>query len=115
MMSESSRKLKTLKEIANELSPSEEKIKFSNKKTLKEVSDELGRINEIVKKPSKTDLMNKLTLAIVLAKIAPTKKYSYRAIKLSESVIKLGLTNEEIEKCKKRAVARIEAGRNKMF
>ena len=42
------------------------------------------------------DLMNKFTLALVLAKIAPTKDYSRQAIKLSESVIKLGLTDEEM-------------------
>ena len=45
--------------------------------------------------------MNKLTLAIVLSAIAPSKEQSEEATRHAETIINMGLTVAETETCKK--------------
>ena len=45
--------------------------------------------------------MNKLTLAIVLSAIAPSKEQSEEAARHAETIISMGLTQAETETCKK--------------
>ena len=61
---------------------------------------------------NKDELMNKLTLGLVLSITAPTKETAQEATKLAEQVIEMGLTHEDVEECKKRAIARVDGGGN---
>ena len=84
--------------------------KGNKAKTLKDIASELEPPAEDIKKPSKEELMNKLTLAIILSAIAPTKEQSEEAIKHAETLINLGLTRTEVDTCKKRALGRLQSG-----
>ena len=81
-------------------------------KTLNDIANELEPLEEDILKPSKKELMNKLTLAIVLSAIAPSKEQSEEATKHAETIISMGLTQAETETCKKRALGRIQSGEN---
>ena len=81
-------------------------------KTINDIASELEPSAEESQRPSKEELMNKLTLAIVLSSIAPTKEQSEEAIKHAETIINMGLTQVEAETCEKRALGRIQSGEN---
>ena len=81
-------------------------------KTLNDIANELEPLEEDILEPSKKELMNKLTLAIVLSAIAPSREQSEEATKHAETIISMGLTQAETETCKKRALGRIQSGEN---
>ena len=81
-------------------------------KALNDIANELEPPEEEIQKPSKEELMNKLTLAIVLSAIAPSKEQSEEATRHAETIISMGLTEAETETCKKRALGRIQSGEN---
>lgn len=81
-------------------------------KTLNDIANELEPLGEEILKPAKKELMNKLTLAIILSAIAPSKEQSEEAAKHAETIISMGLTQAETETCKKRALGRIQSGEN---
>ena len=81
-------------------------------KRFKEIADELAPASEEVNVLLKDELLNKLTLAFVLTAIAPSKNQSIEATKLAEEIIEMGLTAEEIETCKRRALGRLDSGSN---
>ena len=95
--------------------------KVNQPKTLKDIADELGPPLQKVYKPPKDEVANKLTLAIILSAIAPTKEQSEKAARYSEQLINMGLNQREVETCKKRALVRLKssdnplAGLNKIF
>ena len=84
----------------------------SKTKTIKDVADELEPTPSKVNKPTKDELLNKLTLAIILSTIAPTKEQSEETTQYAQKIIEMGLTKSEIEMCKKRAIGRLRGGGN---
>ena len=81
-------------------------------KALNDIANELEPPEEEIQKPSKEELMNKLTLAIVLSAIALSKEQSGEATRHAETIINMGLTVVETETCKKRAMGQIQSGEN---
>ena len=81
-------------------------------KILQDVASELGPPLEDNQIPSREELMNKLTLAIILSAIAPTLEQAEEATRHAETIINMGLTETETETCKKRALGRIQSGEN---
>ena len=72
---------------------------------------ELGPPLEDNQLPSKEELMNKLTLAIILSAIAPTLEQAEEATRHAETIISMGLTEAETETCKKKSsLGRIQSG-----
>ena len=81
-------------------------------KTIKDIADELVPSPSKVDEPTKDELLNKLTLAIILSTIAPTKEQSEEATQHAQKIIEMGLTKPEIEMCKRRANGRLLGGGN---
>ena len=79
-------------------------------KRLNDIANELGPPPEDIQKPSKEELMNKLTLAIILSAIAPTLEQAAEATKHAETILNMGLTEAEALTCKKRALGRLQSG-----
>ena len=83
-------------------------------KTLQDIANELGPPSQKIEKQSDGELMDKLTLAIVLSAIAPTKEQAEEIKAHTQKVMEMGLTQAEIETCKRRALGRLNAGGNSL-